>query len=135
MEDNVAKIPIGRRRWAIAEGYIPAWSNGPGPEMVSHEAFTVLNSGDEDVSFEVTVYFENREPIVYSAVAPARRSLHKRFNELDDPEPIPPGLGFGSVIEAEAPVVVQHTRLDSRQSANALMTTIAYPDARGERTR
>ncbi len=135
IEADGAKVPIGERRWAIAEGYIPGWSNGPGPEMVSHEAFTVLNAGDEDVSLEVTVYFEDREPIVYSAVAPARRSLHKRFNELDDPEPIPSGLGFGSVIEADGPVVVQHTRLDSRQSANALMTTIAYPDARDEMSR
>ncbi len=28
---------IGRRCWAIAEGYIPAWSNGPEPELQSHE--------------------------------------------------------------------------------------------------
>ena len=32
-----------------------------------------------------------------------------------------------NVIEADVPVVVQHTRLDSRQAQNALMTTIAYP--------
>jgi hypothetical protein len=35
---------IGRKMWAIAEGYIPAWSNGPGPEFTSHEAFCVLNT-------------------------------------------------------------------------------------------
>jgi hypothetical protein len=33
---------IGRKTWAIAEGYIPAWSNGPEPEFTSHEAFCVL---------------------------------------------------------------------------------------------
>ena len=53
--------PIGRRRWAIAEGYIPA----------------------------------------------------------DD----------ASLIESTVPIVVQHTRLDSRQAANALITTIAHADA------
>jgi hypothetical protein len=26
---------LGRRRWAIAEGYIPAESTGPEPEMTS----------------------------------------------------------------------------------------------------
>jgi hypothetical protein len=31
------------------------------------------------------------------------------------------------VISADRPIVVQHTRLDSRQAANALMTTIAFP--------
>jgi hypothetical protein len=29
--------PIGHTRWAIAEGWIPDWSNGPAPEMTSHE--------------------------------------------------------------------------------------------------
>jgi hypothetical protein len=45
---------------------------------------------------------------------------------LTDPEPIPTGTDFASVIEADVPVVVQHTRLDSRQSENALLSTIAY---------
>jgi hypothetical protein len=27
------------------------------------------------------------------------------------------------------PIVVQHTRLDSRQEANALMSTVAFPAA------
>lgn len=126
--EATTKTPVGQRRWAIAEGYIPEWSNGPGPEMVSHEAFNVLNAGDKDAALEITVYFEDREPIVYTATAPARRTLHARFNDLDDPEPVPRGLGYASVITSDVPVVVQHTRLDSRQSENALMTTIAYPD-------
>lgn len=32
-----------------------------------------------------------------------------------------------SVIESDVPIVVQHSRLDSRQSANALLSTIAFP--------
>jgi len=31
------------------------------------------------------------------------------------------------VIESDVPIVVQHSRLDSRQSANALLSTIAFP--------
>ena len=34
---------------------------------------------------------------------------------------------FASIIESDLPVVVQHTRLDSRTPAHALMTTIAFP--------
>jgi hypothetical protein len=48
-------------------------------------------------------------------------------NDLDDPERIPLGVDFCTVIDSDQPIVVQHTRLDSRQQANALMTTIAYP--------
>ena len=34
---------------------------------------------------------------------------------------------FSSLIEADVPIVVQHTRLDSRQAELGLMTTLAYP--------
>jgi hypothetical protein len=43
-----------------------------------------------------------------------------------DPAPLPRGTDFASVIRSDRPVVVQHTRLDSRQAENALMTTMAY---------
>ena len=49
-----------------------------------------------------------------------------RFNDLDDPEPIPRDTEYASVIESDVPIVVQHTRLDSRQAENALLSTIAY---------
>jgi hypothetical protein len=52
--------------------------------------------------------------------------LHLRFNDLDDPEPIPQDTDYSSVIESDVPIVVQHTRLDSRQAALALMSTVAY---------
>jgi hypothetical protein len=55
------------------------------------------------------------------------RTRHVRFNELGDPEPIPRGADYASVIRSDVPIVVQHTRLDSRQPANALLTTMAYP--------
>lgn len=118
---------IGHRRWAIAEGYIPGWSNGPEPEFRSHEAACILNAGDDDAQVTVTVYFADRDPAQYRLTVPARRTLHQRFNELDDP-PIPTGLSYASVIESDVPVVVQHTRLDSRQAANAVLSTIAFSD-------
>jgi hypothetical protein len=58
---------------------------------------------------------------------PAKRTKHVRFNELQDPEPIPHDTDYASLIESDVPIVVQHTRLDSRQDANALLSTIAYP--------
>jgi hypothetical protein len=119
--------PIGHRRWAIAEGYIPGWSNGPEPQMTSHETACLLNASDEEAHVEITVYFSDQEPVgPYRLTVPARRTLHMRFNELEDPEPIPPDTGYASVIESDVPIVVQHTRLDSRQAENALLSTIAY---------
>lgn len=118
---------IGEKKWAIAEGYIPAWSNGPAPQMLSHETVCILNASDEDAQIEIMIFFKDREPAgPYKEVVNARRTRHIRFNDLKDPEPIPVDTDYASVITSSVPVVLQHTRLDSRQSENTLMTTIAY---------
>jgi len=119
---------IGARVWAIAEGYIPAWSNGPEPEFTSHETACILNTNDSDAHVEITIYFSDREPVgPYRVTVGARRTKHVRFNDLSDPEQIPRGTDYSSVIVSDVPIIVQHTRLDSRQSENALLTTMAYP--------
>lgn len=118
---------MGKRRWAIAEGYIPGWSNGPEPQMTSHESACILNTGDMEADIALTVFFSDREPAgPYRMTVPPQRTLHLRFNELDDPEPIPADTDYASVIESSVPVVVQHTRLDSRQAENAVLSTIAF---------
>ena len=119
---------LGCRRWVIAEGYIPPTSHGPAPEMTSHETACLLNAGDEHANVRITVFFRDREPAgpFRLTVAP-RRTLHVRFNDLHEPETIPRGVDYASVVESDVPIVVQHTRLDSRQAENALMTTMAYP--------
>ena len=58
---------------------------------------------------------------------PAQRTKHVRFDELKEPLSIPKETPYASVIESDVPVVVQHSRLDSRQVENALMTTVAFP--------
>jgi hypothetical protein len=119
--------PIGRTRWAIAEGYIPAWSHGPEPQMTSHETVCLLNTSDQEAHVEITIYYSDRDPVgPYRVSVPARRTRHVRFNDLKEPEPIPRDTDYASVIESDVPIVAQHTRLDSRQAENALITTIAY---------
>lgn len=121
--------PIGHTRWAIAEGYIPGWSHGPEPQFTSHETACLLNTSDRDAHVAITIFFSDRDPVgPYRITVPARRTKHLRFNELRDPAPIPPDTDYASVIESDIPIVVQHTRLDSRQAENALISTIAYAD-------
>ena len=121
---------IGVREWAIAEGYIPGQSHGPEPQMTSHETVCILNTGDEDAHVEITIYFSDRDPAgPYRVTVPAHRTRHVRFNDLKDPEPIPRDTDYSSVIRSDVPIVAQHTRLDSRQNANALLSTVAYPNA------
>ena len=118
---------IGRRRWAIAEGYIPATSHGPSPQMTSHETVCLLNTSDRDACVCITVFYNDREPVgPYQLVVPGRRTRHIRFNDLDHPQPIPHNTDFATLIESDVPIVVHHTRLDSRQAENALLSTIAF---------
>jgi len=119
---------LGKKIWAIAEGYIPKSSNGPEPEMLSHETACILNTSDQEAHVEITIYYSDRDPSgPYKITVEAKRTKHIRFNNLKDPEPIPKGTDYSSVIKSDIPIIVQHSRLDSRQAENALLSTIAYP--------
>jgi hypothetical protein len=120
---------IGRKRWAIAEGYIPSESNYTDRPLVSHETACILNAGGRDAKVAITVYFADREPVgPYRLTVGARRTLHLRFNDLTDPHPIPRDTDYASVFEADVPIIVQHTRLDSRRAEFALLSTVAYAE-------
>jgi hypothetical protein len=124
---TAARPPLGHRTWAIPEGYLPGRSRGP-EDMESHETVCLLNTGDQDAQVDLTVYFSDREPAgPYRLRVPARRTLHQWLNELDEPEPIPTDTDYAMVLHSDVPVVVQHSRLDSREPANALLSTLAFP--------
>jgi hypothetical protein len=121
---------LGHTRWAIAEGWIPSQSSFSEPALVSHETACILNAGDKPAHVRITVFFENREPAgPYLVTVAARRTLHLRFNDLAEPEAIPRDTAYSSLFESDVPVVVQHTRLDSRHAEVSLLSTIAYAQA------
>jgi hypothetical protein len=119
--------PIGHTLWAIPEGYIPSQSVDDSHELLSHETACLLNAGEHDAQVRITIFFADRDPVgPYRITVPARRTLHLRFNDLDDPEPVPLDTDYASVIESDVPIVVQHTRLDSRHPNIALLGTMAF---------
>lgn len=117
---------IGKTRWAIPEGYIPSQSISQDRALLSHETACILNAGERDAHVKLTVFFADREPVVYRVTVPSRRTLHLRFNDLKDPAPVPLDTDYASVFESDVPIVVQHTRLDSRRAEIALLSTVAY---------
>lgn len=120
---------FGKKTWVIAEGYIPSYGNGKEPEFTSHETACILNTSNQVAQVEITIYYSDRDPVgPYKITVEAQRTKHLRFNDLKDPEPIPLDTDYASVIASDVPIVVQHTRLDSRQAENALLTTIAYSE-------
>ena len=121
-------MSIGKKRWVIAEGYIPGASTGQGRAFESHETACILNAGEREANVRITLYFADRDPVgPYKIRVDGKRTKHVRFNDLQDPAPVPRDTDYSSVIESDVPVVVQHTRLDSRQAALALLSTMAFP--------
>jgi hypothetical protein len=95
--------------------------------MTSHETVCILNATEEDAHVSITLFFSDEEPVgPYRVAVPARRTRHVRFNDLTDPKPVPRDTDFASMIDSDVPIVVQHTRLDSRQAELALLSTIAF---------
>jgi hypothetical protein len=122
--------PIGRKRWAIAEGYIPSQSSFADRTLISHETACILNAADQDAHVSITLFFADREPVgPYRVTVAARRTLHLRFNDLKDPEPVPRDTDYSSVFESDVPIIVQHTRMDTRHAEVSLLSTTAYAEA------
>ncbi|MFZ3360970.1 MAG: sensory rhodopsin transducer [Xanthobacteraceae bacterium] len=119
---------LGQKRWAIAEGWIPSQSSFADPALMSHETACILNAGDQPAQVRISVFYTDREPVIYRVTVPPRRTLHLRFNDLADPEPIPRDTAYSTVFESDVPIVVQHTRLDSRRAEVSLLSTIAYAE-------
>ncbi|GAA3403686.1 sensory rhodopsin transducer [Paenibacillus hodogayensis] len=118
----------GANHWFIPDGYIPEKSSG---ELTSHESVCVLNRSSEDAQLTFTIFFEDREPLENILVTvPARRTSHVRTSSLErDGARIPVGVPYAIEVQSDIPVVVQYSRLDATQAANALMSVVAYPIA------
>ena len=117
---------LGKNIWTIADGYMSDTTKG---EFVSHEAVCVLNLSGSDANINITVFFEDRDPIRnIKAVCKNERTNHIRLDKvvLDDGTIIPRNTPYALLIESDQPIIVQVSRLDVTQPEYALMTTIAY---------
>jgi hypothetical protein len=115
----------GCRIWAIPEGYIPSAGIEGDSALVSHEAACILNAGGSDAQLTIMLYFEDTGPAgPYHVTVGAHRTVHLRMNGLTDPEPVPRDTSYASLDKANRR---PHTRLDSRDSRVALLSTMAFP--------
>lgn len=118
----------GRNVWVFPGGRIPFPSHGDEPEFTSFDQLCVLNTADDVAELDVTVYYEDQEPVgPYQITVDPRRIRHVRFNDLIDPEAIRLDRPFGCVVRSPVPVVVQLTRQDTRLPGSlALLGVMAF---------
>ena len=123
---------IGKKCWIVPDGYIPQLTENDSSNQngyVSHECACILNTGPKDAQIELTIYFEDSEPIVIdSLIVAAQRCRHLRMDELKqgDKSVIERGAPYGLVVTSSEPIVVQMSRLDTTQSNMAFLSTMGH---------
>ena len=123
---------LGRRTWLLPGGHIPLRSTGREPQLSSYDQLSILNTHPMAAQLTLTIYYADQPPLgPYWLEVPAQRVKHVRFNDLIDPLPLPLDVPFACRLEASAPVLVQFTRQDTSQRANAGCTTLAFAAATG----
>jgi hypothetical protein len=111
-----------KHEWFFPDTYLPDITDN-----VSHESICVLNIGDIDATIEITLYFEDREPIGnFFALCPAKRTNHIRFDKIKSKEgvSIPQCTPYSVHILSDVPVMCQYTRVDATRPHYSLMTTM-----------
>lgn len=88
-----------------------------------------MNAAKEDALIDVTVYFEDREPLEeIKLFVGGRRARHFRTASLHkDGSEIPAGVPYAMELKSDVPVIVQYSRADATQAGNALLSTMAFP--------
>lgn len=117
---------IGKKIWLIADGFM---SNTKTEKHVSHEAVCVLNLSDCEAEINITIYFEDEEPLKgFTAKCPPERTNHIRLDKIinSDGQTIPKEKPYAVLVESNTPIVCQHSRMDVSTSDMTLMTTMAY---------
>lgn len=119
-------MKCGSKIWYIPDGFCPSAGYG----LKSHDAVCVLNPGKEDAHISITLYFSDRDKMQgFKAVCPAERTNHIRMDKITDNQGngVPKDTPYAMLVESDVEIIVQYSRMDTRQAEMALMTTIAYP--------
>lgn len=119
-------MTTGKKLWVIPDGFMSDTQNG---RFVSHEAVCVLNLCDCDANIKLTIFFEDKEPLEgFTAVCKSKRTNHIRLDKLVNikGEKIPKETPYSVLVESDAEIIVQHSRMDVSQPEMTLMSTIAY---------
>ena len=117
----------GKKVWFFPDGDRPPMGDSP---MKGHESYVILNPNEKDAHIEVTLYFEDSEPIrgIRWTVGAERVKCFQTHREEHFGEHVLPlTTQYAAKVESDVPVIVQYGRLDPRQVNLAYYTTMGYP--------
>lgn len=119
---------IGAKLWLIPDAYLPSIGD---PNLPSHESTCILNVNNKPAKVKFTFYFEDREPIESKEIIVLpNRTWHVRLDRSEEILGIKleRDVPFAIKVESDVKIIVQHSRLDTRQSNLAYMTSIPWAE-------
>ena len=54
-------MEMGKKNWVFCDGYLPP--HGDNPDFEGHEALMMTNLGDTEANIELTLIFEDKDPV------------------------------------------------------------------------
>lgn len=121
----------GKKQWYIVDGYRPSPKPDPKAEYIGHESVMILNTNSVDAHIEISIYFEDREPIEnipYTVPAKRIRCFKTDEKEVLGGTEIGIGVQYSMEIKSDVGVIVQYGRLDVQQSNMAYMALMAQSE-------
>lgn len=117
---------LGKKIWALGDGFM---NDARDERFESHEALCVLNVSGNKAKIEISVFFEDKEPLTgFFAECENNRTNHIRLDKIvnKNGEQVPYNTPYALILQSDEPIIVQHSRMDVSQANMTLMTTIAY---------
>jgi len=117
---------IGANVWLIPDAYLPLIGD---PNLPSHESTCILNVNKKPAKVKFTFYFENKDPIESKEIiVPPERTWHVRLDKSEEilGVRLERDVPFAIKVESDVKIVVQHSRLDTRQPNLAYMSSMAW---------
>lgn len=119
----------GKKEWCIVDGYRPSPEPDPAVTYIGHESIMILNTNEEDAHIKISVYFEDRAPVMdIPMTVPAQRIKTFLSHDKEALAGLEIGIGmqYSMVIKSDVDVVVQYGRLDVQQPNMAYMALMAH---------
>lgn len=117
---------VGAKLWFIPDAYLPEIGD---PNLPSHESTCILNVNNKPAKVKFTFYFEDRDPIESKEIIVLpQRTWHVRLDRSEEilGVKLERNIPFAIKVESDTKIIVQHSRLDTRQPNLAYMTAIAW---------
>lgn len=108
-------MKLGKNVWVFADGDLPPQGK---QDPLGHEALMVVNANDEDAQINITILFDDKDPVEgIKLTVPAKRVNCFRMDYPIGEQQFQMPFGqYALIIESQVPIIANFGRLDRREN-------------------